>query len=149
MLKELQDEMFHEMKQKDIFRQAQIFAFDYADRVFQRHVYPTPDAIADVDQFVEKLPESVGNAADVLEKLNRYGTPASIAKTGGRYFGFVSGSSKVNLLWVAMIAISLAMFGTALRMTNVLPGGSLVTGACKVAAIDKRFQQPESMVEMV
>jgi glutamate/tyrosine decarboxylase-like PLP-dependent enzyme len=91
VLKELQEKMFNEMEQKDIFRQAQKYAFDYADNVFKRHVYPTPDAIADLDELVEELPESVGNASELLEKLNRYGTPASTAQVGGRYFGFVNG----------------------------------------------------------
>lgn len=89
--KELQEKMFSEMEQKDIFRQAQKYAFDYADNVFKRDVYPTPDAIAGLDEFVEELPESVGNASELLEKLNGYGTPASTAQTGGRYFGFVNG----------------------------------------------------------
>jgi threonine aldolase len=31
VLKELQEKMFNEMEQKDIFRQAQKYAFDYAD----------------------------------------------------------------------------------------------------------------------
>lgn len=91
MRKTLQEKMFHEMEQKDIFRQAQNYAFDYADHVLERNVYPTPDAIADLDMFVEKLPKSVGNAAEILEQLNQYGTPASVAHTGGRYFGFVNG----------------------------------------------------------
>ena len=56
MLKELQEKMFHEMEQKDIFRQAQKYAFEYADNVLERNVYPTPEAIADLDQLVEELP---------------------------------------------------------------------------------------------
>ena len=91
MPKKLQKKMFHEMEQKDIFRQAQKYAFDYADNVLERNVYPTPDAIADLEMFVEKLPESTGNATEILEQLNKYGTPASVAQTGGRYFGFVNG----------------------------------------------------------
>ena len=87
----LQENMFHEMKQKDIFRQAQKYAFDYADSIKERHVYPTPDVIADLNNFCEEIPESWGNAVDVIERLNRYGTPASVAQTGGRYFGFVNG----------------------------------------------------------
>lgn len=87
----LQKKMFHEMKQKDIFRQAQKYAFNYADNVLERNVYPTPDAIAGLDKFAEALPESSGNAAEVLEQLNQYGTPAGVAQTGGRYFGFVNG----------------------------------------------------------
>lgn len=91
MSRQLQKKMFHEMEKKDIFRQAQNYAFDYADNVLERNVYPTPDAISNLDEFVEELPESTGNASEVLEKLNQYGTPASVAQTGGRYFGFVDG----------------------------------------------------------
>ena len=91
MPRKLQKKMFHEMEQKDIFRQSQKYAFDYADNVLERNVYPTPDAIANLDMFVEKLPEFTGNAAEILEQLNKYGTPASVAQTGGRYFGFVNG----------------------------------------------------------
>lgn len=87
----LQEKMFSEMQQKDIFRQAQKYAFDYADSILERNVYPTPDAIASLGKFIEKLPESTGNATEVLEQLNKYGTPASVAQTGGRYFGFVNG----------------------------------------------------------
>ena len=91
MPKNLQERMFQEMDQKDIFNQAQKYAFDYADIVPERNVYPSPEAIADLDQFIEDIPESTGNAMDVLELLNQYGTPASVAQTGGRYFGFVNG----------------------------------------------------------
>lgn len=91
MPRKLQENMFLEMDQKDLFRQAQKYAFDYADTVRERDVYPSADAIADLDTFVEEIPQSTGNAVDVLEQLNRYGTPASVAQTGGRYFGFVNG----------------------------------------------------------
>ena len=91
MPRKLQENMFLEMDQKNIFRQAQKYAFDYADTVRERDVYPSVDAIVDLDTFVEEIPQSTGNAVDVLEQLNRYGTPASVAQTGGRYFGFVNG----------------------------------------------------------
>ena len=93
-----QGKMFREMEQKDIFRQAQKYAFDYADTIRKRTVYPTPSAIAGLDGFVEAMPESIGNAADVLAQLNQYGTPASVAQTGGRYFGFVDGGVIPRLL---------------------------------------------------
>ncbi|SHF92865.1 Glutamate or tyrosine decarboxylase [Microbulbifer donghaiensis] len=85
--------MFLEMESKDIFRQAQQHAFGYADGVRERHVFPTPEAIADLEQFTERLPGSIGNAGDVIEQLHRYGSPASVAQTGGRYFGFVNGGT--------------------------------------------------------
>lgn len=91
MAKTLQERMFQEMEQKDIFTQAQKYAYDYADIVPERNVYPTPEVIDDLDHFVEGIPASTGNAMDVLELLNQYGSPASVAQTGGRYFGFVNG----------------------------------------------------------
>jgi glutamate/tyrosine decarboxylase-like PLP-dependent enzyme len=91
MPKKLQEKMFNEMEQKNISRQAPKYAFDYADNVLEPNVYPASDAIANLDQFIEELPESTGNASEVLEQLNRYGTSASVAQTGGRYFGFVNG----------------------------------------------------------
>lgn len=91
MPSKLQERMFHEMKEKEIFKQAQKHAFDYADTIVERTVYPTSEAIADLDRFDEELPETTGNAVEVLELLNQYGTPASVAQTGGRYFGFVNG----------------------------------------------------------
>jgi hypothetical protein len=81
MPKKRQERMFQEMDQKDIFNQAQKYAFDYADIIPERNVYPSPEAIADLDQFIEDIPESTGNAMDVLELLNQYGTPASVAQT--------------------------------------------------------------------
>ena len=88
---ELQKKMFREMEQKVIFRQAQECAFDYADGVRDRNVFPTPEAIADLARFVEELPASTGDAQEIVKQLHRYGSPASVAQTGGRYFGFVNG----------------------------------------------------------
>jgi len=91
MPRKLQAKMFHEMEQKDIFKQAQQYAFDYADTVRERNVYPTAEAIATLDKYIEELPESTGNATELLDCLHYYGSPATVAQTGGRYFGFVNG----------------------------------------------------------
>ena len=88
---ELQKKMFREIEQKAIFRQAQGYAFVYADRVRDRNVYPTPEALADLERFVEDLPASTGNAEEIVKQLHQFGSPASVAQTGGRYFGFVNG----------------------------------------------------------
>lgn len=87
----LRDKMLQEMEQKGIFEQVQKYAFTYADTVGERNVFPTPDAIADLDEFTEPLPRFTGEANTVLELLNQYGSPATVAQTGGRYFGFVDG----------------------------------------------------------
>ncbi len=87
----LREKMLQEQQLKEIFKQAQSYAYDYADNALQRNVYPKVAAIDELDNFVEELPENSGEANVILEQLHRYGSPASVAQTGGRYFGFVNG----------------------------------------------------------
>jgi len=91
MTKSLQDKMFGEMESKDIFEQAKSYAFDYADKALQRNVFPTDDAIQNLNQFVEELPDISGDAAGILKQLHEHGSPASVSQIGGRYFGLVNG----------------------------------------------------------
>lgn len=91
MTMNLRSKIFRDMKQKKIFKQAQNFAFDYVDNAFGRNVFPTDDAIKNLDKFDEDMPCETGNASDILEQLHKYGSPATVAQIGGRYFGFVTG----------------------------------------------------------
>ena len=91
MPKNLREKMFQEMEGKAIFEHAKNYAFDYADGVSQRNVFPCDDAITHLDKFTEALPQSTGDPAEILSFLNQYGAPATVAQTGGRYFGFVNG----------------------------------------------------------
>ena len=87
----LQEKMQLEQQQKALFKQARDYAFEYADQAKERNVFPTKQALEDLDQFVEALPETDGDASAILEQLHSVGSPASVAQTGGRYFGFVNG----------------------------------------------------------
>lgn len=89
----LQELMSRELKEKSIFDQAQKCAYDYLDTVLERDVYPTAVALENLSQFDESLPEHSTQAAEVLQLLNHYGSPATVAALGGRYFGFVTGSA--------------------------------------------------------
>ena len=91
MTENLQKKMFEEMAQKEIFKQAKSYAFDYADHALDRNVFPTDQAIDDLAQFVEALPEITGDASVILKQLHEYGSPASVSQIGGRYFGLVNG----------------------------------------------------------
>ena len=84
-------QMHREQQQKVLFKQAQRYAFDYADRAAERNVFPTPQALNDLKQFDEPMPAETGNAEAILQQLHEVGSPASVAQTGGRYFGFVNG----------------------------------------------------------
>lgn len=85
--------MFLEIKNKNIFTQAQQYSFEYLENIFDRNVFPTEKAIKNLSKFDEELPLKSANAENVLEQLNQYGSPATTATLGGRYFGFVIGSS--------------------------------------------------------
>ncbi|TKD57935.1 aminotransferase class V-fold PLP-dependent enzyme [Flavobacterium sp. ASW18X] len=93
MKNHLQDSMFQEMKAREIFNQAQQFSFAYLDTIYERNVYPTEQAIANLTVFDEELPKSSSKAEDVITQLHEYGSPATTATLGGRYFGFVCGSA--------------------------------------------------------
>lgn len=88
---DLRQTMGAEQQLKSIFKQAQGYAFDYADGAAERSVFPQPEALANLALFDEDMPNTNGDASSILQQLDQYGSPASVAQTGGRYFGFVNG----------------------------------------------------------
>ncbi|MCG6890540.1 MAG: aminotransferase class V-fold PLP-dependent enzyme [Gammaproteobacteria bacterium] len=91
MSDDIRRRMFHEMEQKFVFDEARNAAYSYADRALERNVFPTDAALAGLSNFDEDMPQTPGNALQILQKLHRYGSPATVAQTGGRYFGLVNG----------------------------------------------------------
>src|SRR5437667_7571670 len=65
----------------------------YVEGVGERRVAPGPEALAGLARFREKLPEGPTEARRVIEMLDDVGSPATVAATGGRYFGFVIGGT--------------------------------------------------------
>lgn len=102
----LQQKMFDEFKNKQIFEQAQQYGFEYLDTMRERNVFPAEEAINNLEHFIEALPPSPANAADVINMLQQYGAPATLPMTGGRYFGFVNG----GVVPAAMAAKCLSTF---------------------------------------
>lgn len=87
----LQKQMQQEMMDKSIFEQAKTYAFDYAEKVSERNVYPTEEALANLKVFDEPMPLNMNDASAILEMLHQYGSPATVAQIGGRFFGLVNG----------------------------------------------------------
>ncbi len=76
----------------------------YVNSIRKRHVMPTAEAIAALPELQQPLPEESGDPAAVLEELDRIGSPATVANTGGRFFGFVVGGTlpvTVAASWLA------------------------------------------------
>lgn len=77
----------------ELFGKAKDYAFEYAKGIDSREVYPTVEALDNLKVFDEPLPETKGNALKIIEQLHQYGSPATVAQTGGRYFGLVNGGA--------------------------------------------------------
>src|SRR5277367_5723911 len=56
-------------------------------------VYPHASAIKALQHLNTPLQDGAIDASTVLALLDEYGSPATVKTTGGRYFGFVTGSS--------------------------------------------------------
>jgi len=114
--KSIQDKMYSEMQDKSIFDVAHTSAQQYIDNVFIRNVFPTAKAISNLCYFEEEMPNEPSDSIDVIELLNKYGSPATVAQIGGRYFGFVCGSA----VPAGLAAKSLATFWDQNTAMNVL-----------------------------
>ena len=91
--RDLHEKMRSQVSGKELFEQAKSYAYAYMEGVHSRNVFPTDDAIKNLDVFDESFPTAPSNPADILRLLHEHGSPAAVAQTGGRYFGFVNGSS--------------------------------------------------------
>lgn len=85
--------MYSEMHDRSIFDRAHSFSHQYLENIFDRDVFPTEEAIKNLAQFEEEMPSEPMEAMDVINELNKYGSPATVSQLGGRYFGFVNGSA--------------------------------------------------------
>lgn len=78
---------------KDLLKDVASRATRYLDDVTQRRVFPSPAAVSDLQRFSVQLQDEPLDAAKVLAELDTLGSPATVAGTGGRYFGFVTGGA--------------------------------------------------------
>ncbi len=79
--------------QLDLLKQAHGYARRYLESLPERRVFPPEEALAALGELDEPLPEGGSPPRGTLETLERVGAPATVAQTGGRYFGFVNGGA--------------------------------------------------------
>ena len=75
-----------------LFSMAHSYAAEYMAGVSGRRVAPAPEAVEALRNFDEPMPAHPPTPGETLRKLHRFGSPATMAQTGGRYFGFVNGA---------------------------------------------------------
>lgn len=76
-----------------LLQQAAARAREYVRGVAERRAAPTEATLRNLAKFREPFPDASTDAGSVLEMLDALGSPATVASTGGRYFGFVQGGT--------------------------------------------------------
>jgi glutamate/tyrosine decarboxylase-like PLP-dependent enzyme len=69
-----------------------------------RRVAPDATALAHMQVLASQLQAESRSPLQVLDELDRYGSPATVACAGGRYFGFVTGGALPAALAANMLA---------------------------------------------
>jgi glutamate/tyrosine decarboxylase-like PLP-dependent enzyme len=91
-------------KRDDLLRLAAEIARKYALGICERRVAPAGKDLDNLKQFHEPFPNEPSDPMQILKTLNDIGSPATVATTGGRYFGFVIGGTvpaSVAANWLA------------------------------------------------
>ena len=78
---------------RDLLKDAAARSIRYLEGLNARSVIPTPEAIANLTELDGPLPEEPTDPATVLALLDDFGSPATVATAGPRFFGFVIGGS--------------------------------------------------------
>ena len=78
---------------KELLSDTAARAAHYLSGMNDRPVAPTGESVARLRELEEPLPEGPSDPAQLLALLDELGSPATVATTGGRYFGFVIGGS--------------------------------------------------------
>jgi len=78
---------------RELLRQASAYATEYLAGIGLRKAYPSAEAIENLAVFDEPLPQSPTDGREILKMLHQFGSPATTASAGGRYFGFVNGGT--------------------------------------------------------
>ena len=89
----VRETMFAQIRDKTLFEQARSYAYSYMDNIHSRPVFPDSENVEKLAAFDEALPQQPQSATETLRLLDEYGSPATVAQTGGRYFGFVNGNA--------------------------------------------------------
>lgn len=87
----------------DAVKSATECAYEYVSTINARPVFPTQTELDNLSNFDEGLPQLSSDASAVIRQLHQFAAPATVATTGGRYFGLVVGGSTPAAMGAAML----------------------------------------------
>jgi glutamate/tyrosine decarboxylase-like PLP-dependent enzyme len=82
-----------EVRVKELLAETAARAARYIRGLADRPVVPSAESIAGLSSLGGPLPDGPAGPAELLALLDTVGSPATVATTGGRYFGFVIGGT--------------------------------------------------------
>lgn len=78
---------------KQLLAETAVRAARYLAEIQQRRVAPLAEDVAQLDRLGGPVPDGPCPPEEILALLDDVGSPATVATTGGRYFGFVIGGT--------------------------------------------------------
>jgi glutamate/tyrosine decarboxylase-like PLP-dependent enzyme len=134
---------------KELLESVSARSIRYLADLDKRHAGVTKEGLQGLIKFSEPLPDGPRDPAETIALLDEFGSPATVASAGGRYFGFVTGGVLPVTLaanWIAgawdpcagLVAISPVAaelekiaLGWLVELLGLPPrtGGGFVTGA--------------------
>jgi len=131
---------------KDLMIDAAGRGVRYVESLSTRNPYPSTEAIERLQELDRPLQDESVDPFEVLEILDTLGSPATVASTAGRYFGFVIGGSlpvaRASNILAAAWDQNAALYATS-------PIGSFLEEVCRKWLLSLFGLPPESGVGFV
>ncbi len=89
----IHEKMRNDLSDKMIFEKAKEYALAYSDAADDMEAFPSKASQLLLKHFEEPMIEEGKSSMEILQMLNDYGAPNTVAQTGGRYYGFVNGGA--------------------------------------------------------
>ncbi len=121
-------------------------AKNYIKSINTRNVFPAQENLDNLSKFDIALQNHSIDALDVLHELDSYGSPATVASSGNRYFGFVIGGALPAPLVANLLA---CVWDQNAGLETASPVSSFIETICRKWLVDILNLPKESEVGFV